>query len=170
MRLRRAAVAATALGLAGALLPASGAAAETDRHVVFSEDVTYQSKFSWVGHCRVIVRLDWVFSQDGNRLSASTEITGTPGRPSYECAGGYPYDMNAAVTLRWSESQYRRNQTYSYTNEGDVFVYVSGGATPYDQSSGLGTPPDSVSSEHNAQFADCTADCEWSHTLTFNSK
>jgi hypothetical protein len=176
MRLRRPAIAATTLGLAGALLPASGAAAEpADRHVVFSEDVTYQTNSGSVGYCTVIARLDWVFGQAGTEddwLSASTEITGTPGHPSYECAGGIPYDMNAAVTLRWSESQFRRNQTYTYTNEGDVFVYVSDWATPYDDSSHLGTPPESVSSEHNAQITayDCAANCEWSHTLTFNSK
>jgi hypothetical protein len=43
MRLRRPAIAATTLGLAGALLPASGAAAAepADRHVVYSENVTY---------------------------------------------------------------------------------------------------------------------------------
>ena len=172
MRLRRPALAASARGLAGALIPASGAAAETDRHVVISEDVTYETSSGGVGHCTVIARLDWVFGEEGDRLSASTEITGTPGRPSNECAGGYPYDMDAAVTLRWRESQYRRGQTYTYTNEGDVFVYVSGGATPYDDSSGLGTPPESISSEHHAKISAyaCAANCEWSRTLTFNSK
>jgi hypothetical protein len=171
MRLRRPAVAATTLGLTGALLTAGGAAAEPDRHVVVSEDVTYQTNSGGVGHCRVVANLDWFFGQEGEGddfLRASTEITQTPGHSATECAGGTPYDMDVAVTLRWTDHQFRRNQTYTYNSEGDVRVAVAGLATPFDSGTHLGA--DGVSSEHHASFADCSANCEWSRTLTFNSK
>ncbi len=171
MRLRHPLVAASTLGLADALLPASGAAAaEPDRHVVFTEDVIYQSNFI-ARHCTVVARLDWYLGEAGpqdNVLSATTEIQGTPGHN--DCLTGEPSFLNAGVTLRWTNHDFRRDQTYTYTGEGNVEITVSGAATPCNFY-GDGFGADGVSSEHRARFADCTAgDCEWSHTLTFNSK
>jgi hypothetical protein len=172
MRLRRPVVAASALGLAGALLPTSGAAAEADRHAVFIEDITYQKTGGGVGHCTVEAHLDWVFGQEGTSddfLRASTWIRQTPGHSESECTGGFPYDKDAGVTLHWTDHQFRQDHTYNYNSEGDVQVAVAGLATPYDESSHIGA--DGVSSDHTAHLAwDCAANCEWSHTLTFNPK
>ena len=173
MRLRRPAIAATTLGLAGALLPASGAAAAEppDRHVLLREDVTYQSEFGHTGHCTVQARLEWVFGQEGSQddvLKASTYIYPTPGYPEHDCANGEDFWMNAGVTLRWTYSGIRRYQTYTYSAEGNVFAEVSDSVYPYE--SGHGTEAESISSEHRADFTDCASNCEWSRTLTFNSK
>jgi hypothetical protein len=173
MQLRHAAVSAAGLGLTGALLPASGAsAAEPNRQVVVTEDVTYQSDVTGTAHCTVVARLDWVLGADGpddNVLSATTEIRPTPGFDEGDCAFGDPFSMNAGVTLRWRNDEFRRSQTYSYTAEGDVVVTVSNRATPYNfYGDGIGASD--VSSTHTAQFADCVANCDWSRTLTFSSK
>jgi hypothetical protein len=166
MRLRRPAIAATTLGLAGALLPASSAAAAepADRHVVFSEDVTYVTPGGTQRTCNVIARLNWTFGEEGpqdNTLSASTEVDNN--------CSGEPSFLHAAVTLRWTNHGYRRTQTYTYSSEGDVIAAVSGQATPYNTyNDGFGA--DGVSSEHHFEFVDCSSNCEWSHTLTFNSK
>jgi hypothetical protein len=168
MRLRRPAVAATTLGLA-ALLPATGAAAETDRHVVIRDDVTYESGGGTTQYCTVVARLDWTFGQEGREddvLSASTDIQSTPGKP--DCVVDPSFQV-ASVTLRWIYSEYRRNQQYEYSSVGDVFAEVSDGAWPFD-AYGDGTGSDRVSSEHHAEFIDCSSNCEWSRTLTFNSK
>jgi hypothetical protein len=164
MRLRRQAVAATTLGLAGALLPVTGAAAaEPNRHVVFTEDVTYERATGGTGHCTVVARLDWVLGEDGaqdNVLSATTEIGGS------DCEPGEPSFLHAGVTLQWTNHDFRRSQTYAYTGEGDVEITVSGGATPYNFY-GDHFGADRVSSEHHAQLDNCTSNCEWSHTLAF---
>jgi hypothetical protein len=165
MRLRRPAVAATSLGLAGALLPATGAAAaEPNRHVVVTEDVTYEDIFGGTSTCTVTGRLDWILGEDGsqdNTLFATTSIGG-----GSDCGSGDPSFLNAGVTLRWTNHGFRRSQTYTYTGEGDVEITVSGQATPYNfYNDRFGA--DQVSSTHTASFADCVSNCEWSRTLTF---
>ena len=159
MRLRRSAIAATSLGLAGALLPASGAAAEPDRHREYSEEVTFQDPSGNTETCTVFARLHWSLPDDGPRtLSATTEIfCNEP--PSF------PSDLKAGVTLGWTNHDFRRSQTYRYSAEGDVEVTVSGQATPLDPNTHFGA--NEVSSEHHAEFVDCVSNCEWSRTLTF---
>ena len=171
MRLRRPAIAATTLGLAGALLPASGAAAAepADRHVVHSEDVTYESGNGTTHDCTVVARLDWTFGQEGREddvLSASTDIQSTPGKPA--CVVDVSFQV-ASVTMRWRYTNFRLSQRKEYSSVGLVFAEVSEGTWPFDVYGDF-TGADRVSSEHHAEFVDCSSNCAWSHTLTFNSK
>jgi hypothetical protein len=158
MRLRRPAIAATSLGLAGALLPASGAVAETDRHHEYREEVTFQTP-SGEETCTLVARLDWTFGDEGPQddvLSASTSAEG--------CNVAFPSWAQATVTLRWTTHEFRRSQRHTHTSEGDMVGAVSTPATPLDPDTHFGT--DGVSSEHHVEFTYCDSNCEWSHTLT----
>src|SRR5215213_4454067 len=133
MRLRRPAIAATTLGLAGAFLPASGASAAepADRHVVYSEDVTYESG-STTHYCTVVARLDWTFGQAGREddlLRASTDIQSTPGKP--DCVGDISLFV-ASVTMRWTYNNFRSTQHKEYSSEGFVFAEVSERTWPFE--------------------------------------
>jgi hypothetical protein len=173
MRLRRPAIAATTLGLAAALLPANGAAAAepADRHVVYSENLTYVSGSGdgTTHYCTVVARLDWTFGQQGREddlLSASTDIQSTPGKPA--CVVDVSFQV-ASVTMRWRYNDFRLFQLKEYSSEGLVFAEVSEGTWPFDAYDDY-TGSERVTSEHHAEFVDCSSNCEWSHTLTFNSK
>ena len=102
MRLRRPAIAATTLGLAGALLPASGAAAAepADRHVVYERGPDLrEGKHDAVLHGGRPPRLDLRSGGPRNDLlRASTDIQSTPGKP--DCVIDVSFQV-ASVTMRW---------------------------------------------------------------------
>jgi hypothetical protein len=152
------------------LLPASGAAAAepADRHVVYSEEVTYESG-NTTHYCTVVARLDWTFGQEGREddvLRASTDIQSTPGKPA--CIVDVSF-QEASVTMRWTYTDFRVFQRKEYSSEGLVFAEVSEGTWPFDAYDDY-TGAERISSEHHAKFVDCSSNCEWSHTLTFSSK
>ena len=161
MRLRRPAVAATALGLAGALLPSTSATAATpDRVFAYSDDVTVHRPDGSTYQCTVFARFVWHLGEDrpdDDSLFASTGIQ-IDGSDAFECEFG----VHNVVTLHWSADGSNNSSDYSYTAEGqknqDIYA-------PPTVSSGGGSFYQNPSSEHRWVFPNCASDCEFTHTL-----
>jgi hypothetical protein len=157
MRFRRPAVAATAVGLAGALLPVTEAVATTpDRVFQYSEVVVIRRPDGSTYECQTDARLVWHLGEDGaadDSLFAST--TSEPGA-AQECE-----EVHKSVTLRWHGDGPGGNTAsdYTFTAEGQKAQELF--APPPNNPNGPGY--EDVSSEHRWLFPNCAANCEVTH-------
>ncbi len=155
MRLRRPVIAASALGLAGALLPTSGAVAATDQTVTFSEEVTYQDRNGSSVTCDVNASLYWTLGGEGPEDDTLTAYTSGG-------AGSCRLSSIGSVTLRWSMDYYRHSLNHSHTAEGNEGYAAVTADPPSQFSEGYRA----VSSEHRVVFGECSSNCVWTHTIT----
>jgi hypothetical protein len=154
-------MAATGLGVAAALLPASGAAAETDRYLSTREEVTYRETDGSLVKCLVRASLEWTFGGDGpedDRLSASTSVWSNFDDPN---ASNWCEFSQSSVTLRWNMLDYLWGANHTYTGEGGDYVQITA-PPPGTYSDGYTR----VSSEHRVVLAECSSGCVWTHTFS----
>jgi hypothetical protein len=150
---------ATAVGVAGALLPVSEAVAATpDRAFQYSEVVVIRRPDGSTYECQTAARLVWHLGEDGaadDSLFAST--TTEPGAAP-ECE-----EVHMSVTLRWHGDGPGGNTAsdYTFTAEGQKAQELFA-SPPNPEGSGF----EDVRSEHRWVFPNCASNCEITHTFT----
>jgi hypothetical protein len=162
MRLRHPAVAATALGLAAAVVPATPAGAATpDREFGYGAVVTIHRADGSTYQCGISARFIWHLGEDtpdDDWLFASTQA---PSGADPDCE----YASHSVVTLHWSADGNATFSKYSYTAEGSKNQDIY--APPTANSVG-GAFYNHPSSEHHWIFSNCASNCDIVHT--FNPK
>ena len=159
MRLRRPALAASTLGLAGALVPAMTAGAATpDREFQYIDDVTITRPGGSTYTCEVAARFVWHLGEDtpdDDTLFASTSVQGD----HQECE-----EVHNVVTLRWFDLGDNTAGNFTYTSEGQKAQEITAPPAFTDDGAAYEDP----SSEHRWVFPNCASNCEVVHT--FNPK
>jgi hypothetical protein len=164
MRFRRPAVAATALGLAGALVPATGAQAATGvRQFQHDEVVVVRRPDGSTYDCQLESRLIWNLGGEGpedDTLFASTAIKTRPD-DAFECES-----VHNVVTLHWHDEGTNTASDFTYTAEGQKTQEVFAPPAFTDD----GVAYENPRSEHRWVFDTCAATCEFTYTHTFTPK
>ena len=153
MRIKRPVVAATALGIAGAVLPTSPALAG-EAHLQTGERVTVRGTDGASHECRILVAFDHYLGSEGSyddEISGSTgvgaDVTGS-GEDEFFCEAA-----EVSVALRWHATHSNSADNRTYLVEGWGNVYAWHGDAP-----ALGY--ENANSEHRVHFPNCTANCD----------
>ena len=159
MRRRHPAIAASALGLAGALLPATTASAATpDRVFTYSNDVTVHRPDGSTYECQLSARLQWHLGEATPRDDTLFASTSIQSGDFEECEVG----ATNVVTLRWFDAGPGVDSDVTYTREGKKAQQILAPPAYTEDGAAYEHP----SSEHRWVFDDCVGTCEFTHTFT----